>query len=343
MSNRRWQHVWRLLPLLVVLTLLLTGCGDPYLSALTPSGPVADQQLSLMKISIGVMIFVFVVVMIIFTYVLVRYRKRPGQEGIPKQVEGSHTLEIIWTTIPIILLIVIAIPTVSTTFALAKDHWNDPDAIKVKVTGHQFWWEFEYPDLGVTTAQDLHIPVGKKIALQIGSKDVIHSFWVPALAGKIDANPGNINSMWMQADKVGVFKGKCAELCGYSHALMDFKVIAEDPADFDKWIAGMKAAETAKPTASTQLGQQVYEANCLACHAIGGQGGKVGPNLTDFGDRQTIAGYLDHNADELKRWISNPDEVKTGAKVKMPAFGDKLKPEEMDALVDYLMGLKINQ
>jgi cytochrome c oxidase subunit 2 len=149
--------------------------------------------------------------------------------------------------------------------------------------------------------------------------------------------------MWLQADKAGVFKGKCAELCGYSHALMDFKVIAEDQASFDKWIAGMKAAETAKPTASTQLGQQVYEANCLACHAIGGQGGKVGPNLTDFGDRQTIAGYLDHNADELKRWISNPDEVKTGAKVKMPAFGDKLKPEEMDALVDYLMGLKINQ
>ncbi|MGO4887920.1 cytochrome c oxidase subunit II [Anaerobacillus sp. MEB173] len=343
---KKWKHLWRLLPMAFIL-FVLSGCGVANLSALDPKGPVAEMQLSLMTTSIYVMIFVILVVFAIFAYVLIKFRARPGDEDkIPKQVAGNHKLEIIWTTIPILLLIIIAVPTVMLTFALADTEPNEgEEGLKVKVTGHQFWWEFEYPEYGVTVGQDLYIPTGTKIAFDLESKDVIHSFWVPALGGKQDTVPGITNTMWLVADEPGVYAGKCAELCGAAHALMDFKVIAVEPDQFEQWITSVSEATGEPETAVAQQGREVFESSCLGCHAVGGVGGNpaaYGPDLINFGDRETIAGYLEFNEENLEAWIRNPEQFKQGAKNPMPAF-DHLSDEDMNALVEYLMNLKIRE
>jgi cytochrome c oxidase subunit 2 len=335
---KSWQQFWRQLVLFGLLTLVLTGCGIQELSTLRPQGPVAEMQYDLMKLSAFIMIGVFVVVMLIFTYVLIRYRKRPGQEGIPKQVEGNHTLEILWTVIPFLLLVVMAIPTVSTAFTLSEEYSNK-EALQVKVIAHQFWWEFEYPDLGVATAQDLVIPAGKKVQFSVESADVIHSFWIPALGGKIDTNPGIENKAWYQADKPGIYYGKCAELCGASHALMDFKVVAMEPAEFDAWAKKMKDVQSKPAVATGQAGQEIFKKSCLGCHAVGGEGGKLGPNLTNFADRQRVAGILPNDAASLKQWLKDPQQVKPGN--NMPNLN--LSDDQINALVEYMSTLSVKK
>lgn len=342
----RWLN-WRLLSLVMGMALVLSGCGRENLSALVPKGPVAEQQFFLMGLTSAIMIGVFIIVMIIFAYVLIRYRRRPGQTGIPKQVEGSHKLEILWTVVPFLLLIVMAVPTVAIGFDLAKEYSNK-EAVQVNVTAHQFWWEFEYPDLGVRTAQELFIPAGKKIQFNVTSADVVHAFWVPALGGKIDTNPGMTNKIWLQADEPGTYYGKCAELCGASHALMDFKVQALEASAFDAWAKKMKAATeapapvpsaTATATANAQQGYDTFKQSCIGCHAIGSEGGKLGPNLTNFGERLLVAGIRPNNKEELAAWLKNPQEVKPGN--TMPNLN--LNDEQVNALVEYLSTLKVTQ
>ncbi len=336
----RWKKIWRLAPLFAVMTFLLTGCGNPTLSALEPKGPVAREQLFLMKLSLSIMIFVVIIVFAIYLFVLVRYRKRKGQDGIPKQVEGNHVLEIVWTVIPILLLLVLAIPTVSYTFKHSEDRTQDKDAIHVKVTAHQFWWQFEYPDLGIATAQDLVIPTDKTIAFELTSADVTHAFWVPSLGGKIDTNPGVRNTLYLQADEVATFQGKCAELCGASHALMDFKVVAKSNAEFDAWVQKMKTPVSVPATA--QKGEELFKENCMSCHAVGVNGLGVGPNLNGFASRTMIAGILGHTPENLEKWIASPQDEKPGN--KMPAFGKqyggKLDDNQIKDIVQYLESLK---
>ncbi|MBE3554380.1 MAG: cytochrome c oxidase subunit II, partial [Thermicanus sp.] len=300
-------------------------------------------------------------VFILLFYVLIRFRQRKGDEGIPKQVEGNNLLEVVWTIIPVILLIILAVPTVMKTFALAEDHANDPNALKVKVTAHQYWWEFEYPDLGIKTAEDLYIPVGKKISVELTSNDVIHSFWIPALSGKWDANPGmigpdgkkNVNRFSFDADNPGVYQGKCAELCGPSHALMEFKVIAVTEEEFNAWVDGMKKPLTVATNAA-KAGEAVFTQNCASCHAVDStdKSIKVGPNLDNLANRKTIAGILPNGSPEefkesLKKWIEDPAQVKPqneGPKtIKMPAFGGKIKDQDLNNLIEYLSGLNSNQ
>ncbi|WP_284643648.1 cytochrome c oxidase subunit II [Paenibacillus silviterrae] len=335
----RWQNLWRLIPLWMVL--LLAGCGDPTTSALRPRGPVARDQLFLMKLSFGIMILVVVVVFVIYLYVLVRFRQKKGEKDIvPKQVEGSHTLELIWTVIPIILLLILAVPTVQYTFKALEDHRGNQDALHVKVTAHAFWWQFEYPSLGIATAQDLVIPTGKKIAFEITASDVKHSFWIPSLGGKMDTNPGLNNIFYLQADEVDTFKGICAELCGASHALMLFKVNSLDPANFDKWVADMKAPATIP--ADAKRGEQVFKDNCLSCHAVNAQGLGAGPNLNGFAKREMVAGILPHNDESLRKWILDPQAQKPGN--KMPAFGPNgpkpLGEQDVNDLIKYLNALQ---
>ncbi|TLS37667.1 cytochrome c oxidase subunit II [Pseudalkalibacillus caeni] len=338
---RRWKNVWRFLPLLAVMALTLTGCGNEQLSALLPQGEGARMQFNLMMLSLYIMIGVFIVVAIIYTVVLLKFRRRKGDNEIPEQTEGNVTLEILWTTIPIILLLILAVPTVMTTFALDPDEEKIPkDAIRVNVTAHQYWWEFEYPDLEVKTSQDLYMPAGEKVYFNLKSKDVIHSFWVPAIGGKMDTNTATENLMWLKADEAGTYFGKCAELCGPSHALMDFKVIVKDKKDFMAWADKMKAAKGEPEGDLAAQGQEIFQANCIGCHAIGNEGSNVGPNLTSFGDRTTIAGILEHNEENLKKWIKNPQDIKTGN--NMPQFGKQLSDDELDALAEYLMGLKVD-
>lgn len=337
----RWHVVKRLLPLLMGMALLLSACGSADLSTLNPQGPIAEEQLDLMKLSITIMIFVVLVVFFLSVYVLIRFRRRPGQTGIPVQVEGNHKLEIIWTAIPILLLIIIGIPTVKSVFGLAKDYSKDANALVVKVTAHQFWWEFEYPKYGIKTSEDLVIPTDKTIQFELTSADVIHSFWIPSLGGKMDTNPGITNKMYLSAPKPGVYKGKCAELCGFSHALMDFKVKAVTPSEFDTWVTQIKAP--AAPMTDAAL-NEVFTKQCLSCHAVDQSKPSPFPNLAGIGDRETIAGILYRDAnhtteDLLKKWIADPQKVKPGT--KMPKVD--LTEQELEGISKYLAGLKLNK
>ncbi|MDQ0164810.1 cytochrome c oxidase subunit 2 [Bacillus horti] len=334
----------RLLPI-VALALLLAGCGAPELSALNPSGAVAEKQLSLIILSISIMVLVFVVVAIIFTYVVIRYRERPGQEKeIPVQVEGNHKLEIIWTVIPILLLIVLAVPTVMTTFSLAEE--APEDAFWVDVTAHQYWWNFEYPDTNIVTAQELVIPTGERVYINLESADVIHSFWVPALAGKMDTNPDNTNKMYIETDTPGIYDGRCAELCGEAHALMNFRVVALEPAEYNNWVAGMQNFDEEVVSAQATEGRELFAQSCIGCHAVDASQPGLGPNLAGFAERGTIAGFLAKSSDNpeeadanLKAWIKEAQAVKPGN--AMPNFLD-LNDQELDAIVEYLNSLTLD-
>ncbi|WP_274653035.1 cytochrome c oxidase subunit II [Paenibacillus humicola] len=343
----RWRVLKRLLPLLAGMVLLLSACGRADLSVLRPQGPVAEEQFKLMKLAIIIMVIVVVVVFAIAFYVIVRFRRRPGDKTIPKQVEGNHKLEIMWTVIPIILLIILGVPTIQSVFGLAKDYSKDPNAIQVKVTGHQYWWQFDYTKLGIHTAQELVIPNDAVISVETETADVLHSFWIPSLAGKTDANPGgSVNRMYFKAPNTGVYLGKCAELCGPSHALMDFKVKVVDRASFDRWVAAMK---TPTPMPSDPAVADVLTQQCLTCHAIDGTQGGAFPNLAGIGGKQAVAGILLNTdspkyqnegtvEDNLKRWIRDPQAVKPGA--KMPKVD--LTEQQIDGLAKYLASLKLN-
>ncbi|HUC93799.1 MAG TPA: cytochrome c oxidase subunit II [Paenibacillus sp.] len=345
---KRWHFLKRLLPLMAGVVLLLSACGRADLSTLNPQGPVAQEQFDLMKLSIIIMLLVVAIVFAIAIYVLVRFRRRPGDDRIPVQVEGNHKLEIIWTVIPLILLVILGVPTIQSVFGLAQDYSKDPEAVVVNVTSQQYWWKFEYPKLGVTTAQELVVPVGTKIAIEAQSADVLHSFWIPALAGKIDTNPGgNVNRMFFETpDKEGIFLGKCAELCGPSHALMDFKVKVVDQASFDNWVRAMKAPAVLPEDPALAA---KFQSQCLSCHAVGNLGGPAFPNLTGIGDRETVGGILVNTDDpkyanegstydNLYRWIKDPQAVKPGN--QMPKID--LTEQELEGISRYLADYKLN-
>jgi cytochrome c oxidase subunit 2 len=325
-------RIWRIGLLISLVTLFLAGCsGDPSLSVLDPKGSAGEIQLNLIYWSLILMTVVFVIVITIFVYVLVRYRKRKGKDIMPEQVHGSTKLEIIWTVIPIAALIALAIPTVQYTFDLAEAPPSE-DTVIIDVTGHQYWWEFKYPQYGITTAQEAHIPVGKKVLFRIHGKDVLHSFWVPSLGGKMDVVPGRVNMMTLDAKQPGVYQGKCAELCGSGHALMDFKVFADKQADFDKWTAAMKQpVASVSATSSEANGEKIFKQNCIGCHA--GVNQIKAPNLNKFATRSTIAGVLPHTEQNLKIWLKNPQEVKPGT--LMPKI-DYLNKDELNDLIKYL-------
>ncbi|MFC0211671.1 cytochrome c oxidase subunit II [Paenibacillus chartarius] len=341
----RVKKLLRLIPLFAVMAFLLAGCGSDRLSALQPQGPVAREQLFLMKLSLSIMVIVVAVVFAIYLWVIVRYRQRKGQENmVPKQVEGSHVLEIIWTAIPIIFLLILAVPTVYYTFQHSADQRANKDAIHVKVTAHQFWWQFDYPDYGIVTAQNMVVPKDKVIALELSSTDVKHSFWVPSLGGKVDTNTGPVNVLYLKADEIGLFQGRCAELCGASHALMNFTVQSYEETEFQKWVDKMKAPVTV--AAANKEGETLYKENCMSCHQVSAQGLGLGPNLNGFASRPYIAGILDNQGPEkeenLHKWITNPQDQKPGN--KMPAFGQnfggKLTDAQIDSIAKYLHSLK---
>ncbi|NIK10658.1 cytochrome c oxidase subunit 2 [Alkalibacillus almallahensis] len=333
---------------LTVMALILSGCGESFLSALQPSGEGASMLLDLMILSIVIMLFVFVIVMIIYVFVIFKFRQKKGQEDIvPKQVEGSHALETLWTVIPIILLLILAVPTIQYTFALADtspettEEGEELDQIWVDVTGSQYWWHFEYRDLEVTTSQELYIPTDRRVNLSMISNDVIHSFWVPTIQGKMDVNPtGNKNEMYIQAEEEGVYWGKCAELCGPSHSLMDFKIVAVSPGEFEQWVEDMQSVsgEEEPESETAQAGQQVFADNCMSCHAIGSSPNKTGPNLTNFADREKLAGVFDMNEENLREWIATKGEEMKPGNSMMDAPYD-LSDEEINQVMEYLMTL----
>ncbi|WP_227935686.1 cytochrome c oxidase subunit II [Alkalihalobacillus deserti] len=335
-----WKTAWRFLPL-SLLAFVLTACGETNLTALDPKGPQSQWLFDNMLLSLYIMALVTIVVFAIFFIILAKYRRSPGDDEIPKQVHGNTALEITWTVIPIILLTILAVPTITGQFMLA-DTEPDPEVgentVSIKVTGHQFWWQFDYEEEGFTAGQEVYIPVGEKVIFELHAQDVQHSFWVPALGGKVDTIPGITNHLWLEASEPGVFKGKCAELCGPAHALMDFKVIALEREEYDAWVAGMQA-EVEAPTEALADGRAVFEENgCIGCHAIGGMGTAAGPALSNFANREVVAGYLENNDTNLEAWIRDPESLKQGN--NMPAF-PQISDSDMEALIGYLRSLDI--
>lgn len=354
---------WRLFALLTALLVFLSGCGREEISTLLPAGKVASDQFNLLILSSAVMAFVILVVSVIYVLAIVKFRRsKIGEDVIPEQVEGSAKLEFLWTAIPIVLLLILAVPTVYSTFNLADTATMDVAAedgsmsnVTVNVNAKLYWWEFEYPEQGIVTSQELVVPTGERVYFNILAADVKHSFWIPSIGGKLDANPENVNTFYLTFDKAsseledGVFYGKCAELCGPSHALMDFKVKSLSPEDFDLWVAAMQEEATPAEGELAQQGEQLFtEKTCIGCHAASGvgTGGKAGPNVATFGDRNRVAGFLEHNEEEVKNWISDPQKYKPGNLMPSPESlnnGKKFTEQELDALAAYLMSLSVEE
>ena len=345
---------WRLFSLLALMTVFLSACGEEYISTLTPAGPVGKEQLNILLLSVAIMTFVVIVVSVIYLLAFVKFRRsKVGENFMPKQVEGSHTLEVIWTVIPIILLLILAVPTLTATYKFADvaamdevDEEGNKTALTVNVAAKLYWWEFEYPDLGIITAQELVVPTDEKVYFNLIAADVKHSFWIPAVGGKMDTNVDNLNKFYLQFDKEseglkdGVFYGKCAELCGPSHALMDFKVKTLDRDAFDAWVASMQATEGNTADAnSSNAGEAAFANSCLGCHAVSAVAGAgIGPNVTTFGDRNRVAGFMDHTVEATTEWIMNPEENKPG---NLMTGKYNVTEAEAQAIAEYLMTLKV--
>jgi len=286
----------------------------------------------------------------VLIYAVIRFRRRSGDDGIPVQFHGNMGLEIAWTILPVLIVIAVAVPTVRTIFRTESIVKPSDDDVVVNVVGRQWWWSFEYPQLGITTANELHIPTGRRVVLNMTSADVLHALWVPKLAGKRDLIPNQNNQLWFVADQPGIYRGQCAELCLGAHAYMRLRVIAEEPGAFDTWVAKFQNLQPQSVQANPLIerGRQLFaQKGCTNCHTIDNyrEGYAIGspnfPNLTNFGLRTSLAaGVLDNTPENLTSWLRNPQEVKPGN--RMPTLwkaDDPNRDEEIQAIVTYLLSL----
>lgn len=328
--------------LVLIAPLLIGACsGDPYpQSTLHPVADAGSAIDALYRQIFWWAVVVFVVVQTALLVTIIRFRKRPGA-GEPRQIHGNTLVEIAWTLAPAAIIVAIAVPTIKTIFAVKGD--APPDALQIEVVGHQWWWEFRYPALGIVTANELHLPQGRAVALAITSADVIHSFWAPKLHGKRDAMPGRVTRLAFTADAPGTYLGQCAEFCGESHANMRLRVTVQTPDEFGAWVAAQTALPVPPDSADALLlaGEAAYRRirepgnhSCIACHTLAGvSGGVLGPNLSHVGSRATIAsGILPNDSAGLARWLRNPLAEKPGSLMPTIALTD----DEIAALVAYL-------
>lgn len=281
---------------------------------------------------------IFAVVALGLIVAIIRFRARPGHKA-QHDMHGHTGLELGWTLAPAVILAFIAVPTVRTIFRSQAP--APADAVQIKVVGHQWWWEFQYPALGITTANEIHLPVGKTANFELTSADVIHSFWFPGFGGKRDLIPGHPNKIWWTPEKTGLFRGQCAEFCGDSHANMRMRAFVDTQEDFEAWVAAQKAApdSAALHDASVAAGAKAFAGSaCVGCHTITGvSAGVLGPNLTHVGSRTTLAGgIMDNTPENLAKWLKNPPQEKPGS--LMPNLG--LTDAQVKDLAAYLGSLK---
>jgi cytochrome c oxidase subunit 2 len=334
----RGPYRWALFAVpLVVLALGACSHEDPA-NTFAYNGYIAEKVGELFWFTFWIAVVVFVIVHAVLLFALFRFRRRPGH-AVPSQVHGNTTFEVGWTILPTVLLVIAGIPTIQGLFEL-----DEPPStpLEVEVVGHQWWWEFQYPSLNVTTAGELHIPVGQPVRVQMQSVDVVHSWWVPRLAGKKDVFPGRVNHMWFNATDAGIYYGQCAEFCGIEHAQMRFYVIADPPATFQSWVQAQQAPAATPPAGSAaQRGADlILPRGCIACHTIEGTvaRGNVGPNLTHVGSRSMLAGgAFDNTPENLARWLHDPQAVKPGNKMILP---QPLSDDDVRDLVAYLSSLR---
>ncbi|TMB18447.1 MAG: cytochrome c oxidase subunit II [Deltaproteobacteria bacterium] len=306
------------------------------------SGP-ADAVYRVATLALAITGAIFVVVGGLLAYSVVRFRRRPDDDGTePAQVYGSEQVELAWTVIPILVVIVLCLVTARTVYDV-QGAQKPAGAIDVTIVGHQWWWEVRYPALGIVTANELHVPVSDSADptptfMALESADVAHSFWVPRLAGKTDLIPNRTNHMWIEPRETGLFLGQCAEYCGTQHAHMLLRVYVQPRAEFDRWVVAQRRPAAADPAAAD--GRRVFEATaCVNCHTVRGTvaTGRFGPDLTHLMSRATlVAGAAPMTRASLHAWIDDPDRVKPGA--LMPAM--KLDAPALDQLVGYLATLE---
>ena len=308
----------------------LAGCGGP-LSALNPASPMARQVANVWWGMFAFATLVLVAVSAIWIYALARKpRKTSDEDAIRINRRWVIGGGIVLPSLSIIVLLIFGIPTGRSMMPLPVE---GEQPLKVEVTGHQWWWEVHYPDSGVTTANQLIIPAGRLVDVQVSSADVIHSFWIPRLGGKMDMLPGRTNVIRIQAGHTGVFHGQCSEFCGLQHTHMKLHVEAMEQADFDGWIA---ARENLRFTAGApgEAGQ-VFDDRCGQCHRVAGlsEGGRA-PDLTDLATRPSLgAGVIDNDSEGLRRWLREHKDLKFGN--AMPSHDD-IPPQTLDQMADWL-------
>lgn len=306
-------------------------------SAIHPHSDYARWIQDLLDTQMIWVIIIFTLTMGLLLYAAIRFRSRPGAPE-PKHIHGHTGLEVAWTIAPAIILALVAVPTVVTIYKTQGA--PPPGALQVKVIGHQWWWEFQYPELGLVTANEMHVPQGRAVDLDLRSGDVIHSFWFPAMGGKRDAVPNHPNRMWFTPDTVGTFPGQCGEFCGMSHGNMRMKLMVQTPQEFDAWVAN-QTLPAMEPDSLSLAGQGKHYFSrtlCITCHTVKGvSNGVIGPNLTHVGSRTSIAAALYPNdPDHLSRWIQNAPSMKPGSIMPKMTF----PPEQVSAIVAYLQSLK---
>jgi cytochrome c oxidase subunit II len=316
------------------------GSGKPQ-NSLDPAGPYSRKIDALFDPVFWIAVVVFVLVEGLLVVALVKFRHRPGNP-VPKQIHGNKRLEIGWTIAPSLLLAGVAVFTIPVIFQLAAKPTGN--VLRVNVTGHQWWWQVRYPAERVATANEIHIPVGRKVYVSLTSNDVIHSFWIPRLAGKQDLEPKRTTHLLLEADTPGTYLGQCAEYCGLSHANMHLRVVAETAPDFTAWV---QQESRPAPQPSAPVLDLLTRSGCNGCHTISGVKdstgspfiGTLGPDLTHFGSRARFAGdTYDNTPALLAQWIHDAPSLKPGA--DMPSFVGKLTKQDVDALVAYLESLK---
>ena len=302
-----------------------------------PQSPQAQDIATIFLITLGVAAIILLIVVAGVLYTSLRFRqKKPGEEG--ELNYGVRKLEITWTVIPALILVTLAIYT-ARTMATSDPNiptGSDAPTPDIIVTGHQWWWEFQYPKLGITTAGELHLPAGTQMLIEVKSADVIHSFWVPQLGRKIDATPGYPTHLYLQADNVGTYQGECSEYCGTQHANMHFLVIAQTQSDYEAWIKQQQTVPAIPTSGEAAMGYQLFtELTCSTCHTIAGTSaqGTVAPDLTHIADRQILAaGAIPNSPAYLASWIADPQAIKPGA--LMPNL--HLTTDQVNAIVAYL-------
>jgi cytochrome c oxidase subunit 2 len=305
-------------------------------SVLDSAGPQASAIEGLWWLIFWISVGVFGVVMVLLAWAVVRRHDRPASDASLTRwvVAGAG--------VTVAILFVWLVASVWVGRAVASPRMSD--AVTINVTGRQWWWQLEYvddrPANRFRSANEIHIPVGRPVVVNVTSRDVIHSFWVPNLHGKRDLIPGYTTALWFQADRAGIYRGQCAEFCGYQHANMALYVTAESQADFDRWVSAQRQPGREASTDVEQRGRDVFlRGTCPQCHTVRGTlaGAGFGPDLTHVGSRARIgAGTLPNTLDNLKRWVRNPQDFKPGN--KMPAHD--LNDEELQALATYLESLK---
>lgn len=312
-------------------------------SIFAPVSTPADTIFGLSMFVLAVTGAIFVVVFSLLAYATIRFRRKSKDNGYePAQVYGSTQVELAWTVIPVLIVVVLFLAS-ARVIASIQNAEPPPQAIHVTLIGHQYWWEYRYPDLKVVTANELHIPVSDPAHptptfLTLLSADTDHSFWVPRLAGKMDLIPNHPNHTWIDPHQTGLFLGQCSQYCGVEHAKMLLRVYVQTRADFDHWVEQQR--KPAANVATVSEGRRVFESTaCVNCHTLAGTvaNGRFGPDLTHLMSRDTIAsGAVANTRENLRRWIRDPSVFKPGC--LMPAMG--LSDAQLDAVTDYMETLR---